>query len=318
MTDLPVTKLFITGHKGLAGSALCRKATSMGCYELIHATHAELDLSRQEAVEEFFLKQRPEIVIHAAAKVGGVMANKNYPADFIRENLKIQTNVIEAARLSGVQRFLFLASASMYPAICPQPIHESTLLTSHLDCSNEAYAIAKIAGVKMCQFYRQQYGLLYHSVIPTNLYGPCDNYHAENSHVIPALIRRFHEAKLRGDREISIWGSGTATREFLHCDDLAEACFHLLDLDNPPDWINVGSGEEVTIANLAQSVARAVGYQGQIVNDLTKPNGYSRKFLDTSAIFATGWKPQHTLQEGLKTAYGDFLSSLQDGTARVG
>ena len=311
-------KLFICGHKGMVGKALVRSAEQRGYQNIITVDRNELDLRDQQAVFSYLEKHQPDCVIIAAAKVGGIWANSQYPAEFIYDNLSLEINLIEGSRRAGVKRLLFLGSSCIYPKFAEQPVREQALNTAALEPTNEAYAIAKISGLKMCQFYRQQYGLLYHSAMPTNLYGPGDNYHAENSHVIPALIRRFHEAKLHGDQEIAMWGTGTPLREFLHCDDLAEACFHLLELENPPDWINVGSGKEISIANLAQMVAKAVGYDGKIVNDLTKPDGCPRKFLDTQLILSSGWRPQISLQEGLKAAYSDFLSSLQDGSARVG
>jgi GDP-L-fucose synthase len=311
-------KIFIAGHNGMVGKALVRAAKARRYQQIITANRKDLDLRDQAVVESFLNDKKPDIVVIAAAKVGGIWANSQYPAEFIYDNLSLEINLIEGSRRAGVSRLLFLGSSCIYPKFAEQPVQESALNTAPLEPTNEAYAIAKIAGLKMCQFYRQQYGLLYHSVMPTNLYGPGDNYHAQNSHVIPALIRRFHEAKIQGDQEIEMWGTGTPLREFLHCDDLAEACFHLLGLENPPDWINVGSGNEISIAQLAQMVAEAVGFEGRIVKDLTKPDGCPRKFLDTSAILATGWMPQHSLQDGLSAAYADFLRTLKDGTARVG
>jgi GDP-L-fucose synthase len=256
-------------------------------------------------------------VIIAAAKVGGIHANSTYPADFIYQNLAIAANLIEGCRLANVPRVLFLGSSCIYPKLAPQPMPENCLLTSPLEPSNEAYAIAKIAGLKLCQHYRAQHGLLYHSAMPTNLYGPGDNYHAENSHVIPALIRRFHEAKERGDTSVTIWGSGTPRREFLHADDLARACFHLLGLTNPPDWINVGTGTDLTIFELATAIAKITGFTGNILTDPSKPDGTPRKLLDISTITATGWKPQVPFHEGLTAAYQDFKTSLNSGEARL-
>ena len=243
----------------------------------------------------FLPTEKPDIVIIAAAKVGGIHANSTYPADFIYENLAIAANLVEGSRRAGVPRVLFLGSSCIYPKMAPQPMPEDCLLTSPLESTNEAYAIAKIAGLKLCQHYRAQHGLIYHSAMPTNLYGPGDNYHPENSHVIPALIRRFHEARERGAATVTIWGTGTPRREFLHVDDLATACFHLLDLDNPPDWVNVGIGEDLTILELATLVAETTGFTGEILTDPTKPDGTPRKLLDISKIKATGWAPRGRL-----------------------
>lgn len=310
-------KLFIAGHRGMVGSALAREAEKRGGYQLLTATRDQLDLCNQQVVFDFLAAERPDIVIIAAAKVGGIHANSTYPADFIYENLAIAANLVEGSRRAGVGRVLFLGSSCIYPKMAPQPMPEDCLLTSPLETTNEAYAIAKIAGLKLCQHYRAQHGLMYHSAMPTNLYGPGDNYHAENSHVIPALIRRFHEAKERGDSSVTIWGTGTPKREFLHTDDLAAACFHLLGLDNPPDWVNVGTGEDLTIRDLAGLVAETVGFQGEILTDPTKPDGTPRKLLDISKIKATGWQPKVPFQDGLAAAYQDFLGSLQSGAARL-
>lgn len=310
-------KLFIAGHRGMVGNALIREAKRLDKHALITANRAELDLCNQSATFDFLAKHRPEIVIIAAAKVGGIHANSTYPADFIYENLSIAANLIEGCRRADVPRVLFLGSSCIYPKHAPQPMPEDCLLSSQLELSNEAYAIAKIAGLKLCQHYRHQHGLLYHSAMPTNLYGPGDNYHSENSHVIPALIRRFHDAKQRGDASVTIWGTGTARREFLHTDDLAKACFHLLELSNPPDWINVGTGSELTIMELATLVAQTVGFSGPILTDPTKPDGTPRKLLDISRIQATGWLPTIQLQSGLAAAYQDFKASLASGEARL-
>jgi GDP-L-fucose synthase len=310
-------KTFIAGHRGMVGSALVREATKRGGYHLITATRAALDLCDQAAVFDFLEAAKPDIVIIAAAKVGGIHANSTYPADFIYENLAIAANLVEGSRRAGVKRLLFLGSSCIYPKLAPQPMPEDCLLTSPLEPSNEAYAIAKIAGLKLCQHYRAQHGLLYHSAMPTNLYGPGDNYHPENSHVVPALIRRFHEAKERGDASVTIWGSGTPRREFLHTDDLADACFHLLDLDNPPDWVNVGTGEDLTILELARLVAETTGFAGEIRTDPSKPDGTPRKLLDISKIKTTGWQPAVPFKDGLAAAYQDFRASLAAGAARL-
>ena len=301
----------------MVGSALVREATKLGGYEVITSTRDQLDLCDQRAVFDFLAATKPDIVIIAAAKVGGIHANSTYPADFIYENLAIASNLIEGSRRASVPRVLFLGSSCIYPKLAPQPMPEDCLLTSPLEITNEAYAVAKIAGLKLCQHYRAQHGVTYHSAMPTNLYGPGDNYHPENSHVIPALLRRFHEAKQRGDASVTIWGTGTPRREFLHVDDLAAACFHLLQLDAPPDWVNVGVGDDVTILELAQSVARTVGFTGEINTDPTKPDGTPRKLLDISKIRSTGWSPIIPFETGLAAAYQDFLSTLSSGEARL-
>ncbi|RYD27538.1 MAG: GDP-L-fucose synthase [Verrucomicrobiaceae bacterium] len=310
-------KLYIAGHRGMVGKALVRESAKAGGYQVITTTRDQVDLCDQAAVFDFLAKEKPDIVIIAAAKVGGIHANSTYPADFIYENLAIASNLVEGSRRAGVPRVLFLGSSCIYPKMAPQPMPEDCLLTSPLEITNEAYAIAKIAGLKLCQHYRAQHGLTYHSAMPTNLYGPGDNYHPENSHVIPALIRRFHEAKERGDASVTIWGTGTPCREFLHVDDLASACFHLLSLDNPPDWVNVGVGEDVTILQLASLVAKTVGFTGNILTDPSKPDGTPRKLLDISAIKSTGWTPEISFESGLAAAYQDFLSTLATGDARL-
>jgi len=309
-------KVFISGHRGMVGSALVRRAAALNL-ETLAATRSELDLTSQAEVFDFLKTNQPDTVIIAAAKVGGIHANSTYPADFIYENLAIAANLIEGSRQAGIPRVLFLGSSCIYPKMAPQPMPESCLLTSPLETTNEAYAIAKIAGLKMCQHYRAQHGLLYHSAMPTNLYGPGDNYHAENSHVIPALIRRFHEAKLAEAPSVTIWGTGTPCREFLHTDDLAAACFHLLSLDNPPDWVNVGTGSDLTILDLAKLIAKTVGYSGEILTDPSKPDGTPKKLLDISLIQSTGWSPEIPFAEGLAAAYQDFLGSLESGNARL-
>jgi len=310
-------KIFIAGHRGMVGSALVREAQKRGGYDVLTATRDELDLLDQASVAEWLEDHEPDQVVIAAAKVGGIHANASYPAEFIYENLAIASNLIEGSRQAGVGRVLFLGSSCIYPKMAPQPMPEDCLLTSPLEVTNEAYAIAKIAGLKMCQHYRAQYGLMYHSAMPTNLYGPGDNYHPENSHVIPAMIRRFHEAKVRGDSEVTIWGSGTPRREFLHVDDLAEACFHLLGHDDPPDWVNLGVGEDLTILDLAKTIARTVGFEGEIKTDPSKPDGTPRKLLDVSLLKKTGWSAKIPFETGLNGAYQDFLATLEEGTARL-
>lgn len=301
----------------MVGSALVREARKREGYEVLTASRDELDLLDQASVAEWLEDHEPDQVIIAAAKVGGIHANSTYPAEFIYENLAIASNLIEGSRQAGVGRVLFLGSSCIYPKMAPQPMPENCLLTSSLELTNEAYAIAKIAGLKMCQHYRAQYGLMYHSAMPTNLYGPGDNYHPENSHVIPAMIRRFHEAKERGDSDVTIWGSGTPRREFLHVDDLAEACFHLLGHDNPPDWVNLGVGEDLTILDLAKTIAKTVGFEGEIKTDPSKPDGTPRKLLDVSLLNETGWTAKIAFEDGLKGAYQDFLATLEKGTARL-
>lgn len=311
-----MSKIFISGHRGMVGSALVREAKSQNL-ETLTATRSDLDLTSQPAVFDFLKRNAPDTVIIAAAKVGGIHANSTYPADFIYENLAIAANLIEGSRRANIPRVLFLGSSCIYPKHAPQPIQEESLLTSPLESSNEAYAIAKIAGLKMCQHYRAQHGLLYHSAMPCNLYGPGDNYHAENSHVIPALIRRFHEAKLNNTPSVTIWGTGTPYREFLHTDDLAKACFHLLSLESPPDWVNVGTGKDLTILDLAKLIAKTTGYTGEILTDPSKPDGTPKKLLDISLINSTGWTPEIPFETGLAGAYQDFLSSLESGDARL-
>ena len=302
------SSIYIAGHRGMVGSAVVRLLQSKGYDNLILPSRDELDLTDQAAVQEFFARQRPDVVVFAAAKVGGIHANQTYPAEFIYQNLVMATNAVHAAWMHGTGRFLFLGSTCIYPRMAPQPIAESSLLTSPLEPTNEPYAIAKIAGLKLCQAYRRQYGALFHSAMPTNLYGPGDNYHPANSHVLPALIRRFHEAKVNGDPEVVIWGTGTPLREFLHVDDLAAGVYHLLQLPNPPDLVNLGSGQEISILDLAQLVARTIGYTGNIMTDPSKPDGTPRKLSDISLMQSTGWSPGISLPDGLKSAYESFMA----------
>lgn len=309
-------KIFIAGARGMVGSALVRAVGKRGMSRVLVPGRSELDLMDQAAVYGWLEAERPDVVVVAAAKVGGIHANSTYPADFIHDNLAIALNVIEGSRRAGVGRLLFLGSSCIYPRLAPQPMPEDCLLTSALEPTNEAYAVAKIAGLKLCQYYRKQHGLMYHSAMPTNLYGPGDNYHPENSHVIPALLRRFHEAAQRGDEEVVIWGSGTPLREFLHVDDLAEACLHLLELENPPDWVNVGYGSDVSIRELAGLVAETVGYRGRIGTDPSKPDGTPRKLMDNTRLAGTGWKPRIGLREGLEDAYRCFLEDTGSGRVR--
>jgi len=317
----PNDKIYIAGHRGLVGSALMRNLKSKGYHNLLTRIHAELDLTDQSAVNAFFQKEKPNHVFLAAAKVGGIHANNTYPAEFIRDNLAIQTNVIHAAYENGVKRLLFLGSSCIYPRDCPQPMKEEYLLTGPLEPTNRPYAVAKIAGIEMCWSYNRQYGTRYLAVMPTNLYGPGDNYHPENSHVIPALIQRFHKAKQQGDKTVTIWGTGTPRREFLYSDDMADACIHLMNL---PDaeftdhlgagtqtalLINIGSGQELTIRELAEAVAEVVGFKGNLEFDPSKPDGTPRKLLDVTRLSGLGWQAKMTLKRGLEQAYQDYLSS---------
>ncbi len=309
-------KLFISGHTGMVGGALVRRFQKVPGVTLLTRTRKELDLADKAAVQAFYAAEKPDAAILAAGKVGGIHANNTYPAEFIYENLAIATNCIHSAWQAGVKRLLFLGSSCIYPKLAPQPMPESCLLTSALEPTNEAYAIAKIAGVKMAEYYRKQYGVMYHSAMPTNLYGPGDNYHPQNSHVMPALIRRFHEAKVAGQSEVNAWGTGRPRREFMHVDDLAAACAFLLNLENPPDLVNVGCGNDVTIRELVELVAEVVGYEGRIVWDASKHDGTPRKLLDTSRINQLGWKPRIALKEGLAQTYQAFLEEQRSGKLR--
>lgn len=313
-------KIYVAGHRGLVGSAIVRSLRAKGYDNLLLRTHAELDLADQKAAEAFFAAEKPEYVFLAAAKVGGILANNSYPAEFIHENLAIQTNVIDAAYRNGVRRLLFLGSSCIYPRDCPQPIREEFLLTGPLEPTNRPYALAKIAGIEMCWSYNRQYGTKFLSVMPTNLYGPGDNYDLTGSHVIPALIRKFHDAKTRGDAQVDVWGSGKPLREFLYSEDMADACVFLMEMDEPAfdqildahrhaPLVNIGSGIEVSIAELAALVSRVVGYRGVIVYDSTKPDGTPRKLLDTGRLRQLGWRQKTDLESGLVLAYRDFVDS---------
>lgn len=302
-------KLFVAGHRGLVGSAIVRKLIESGFENLVLRTHQELDLTRQADVDNFFSVERPKYVIVAAAKVGGIHANNTYPADFIAINLQIQTNVIDASYKNGVKKLLFLGSSCIYPKFAPQPITEEALLTGPLEPTNEWYAIAKIAGIKMCQAYRLQYKWDAISGMPTNLYGPNDNFHPENSHVLPALIRRFHEAKVTGAKEVVVWGTGSPLREFLHVDDLADAVMFLMDKYSDFPHVNVGSGNEVTIKNLAELVKEVVGFEGELKWDPTKPDGTPRKLMDSSKLANMGWKPKISLRDGLVGTYKWYVEN---------
>ena len=318
-------KIYVAGHRGMVGSAIVRKLLQSGMSpeSLVLKTHAELDLTNQAAVQAFFAVEKPTQVYLAAAKVGGIHANNTYPADFIYQNLMMQANVIEAAFQNGVQKLLFLGSSCIYPKLAPQPMREDALLTGTLEPTNEPYAIAKIAGIKLCESYNRQYGashgIDYRSVMPTNLYGPGDNYHPENSHVIPALIRRFHEAKVSNAPTVTIWGTGTPCREFLYVDDMAAASVHVMNLDKAlfdantqpmQSHINVGYGDDITIAQLAHAVSQAVGYQGKIDFDPTKPDGSPRKLMDSTRLNALGWQAKVDLKQGLARAYQDYMQQI--------
>lgn len=314
--DKPL-RIYVAGHRGMVGSALVRSLELRGGVSLITRTHAELDLTCQADVRAFFAAERPDLVYLAAAKVGGIHANNTYPAEFIYQNLMMEANIVHEAWRVGVQRLLFLGSSCIYPRLAPQPMAEAALLTGTLEPTNEPYAIAKIAGIKLCESYNRQYGTDYRSVMPTNLYGPGDNYHPENSHVIPALIRRFHEAKLSNANSVVIWGTGTPRREFLFVDDMAAACVHVMGLDRAIyaantqpmlSHINVGTGEDLQIEELARLVGKVVGFAGNIEFDATKPDGAPRKLMDMTRLKALGWQPQVGLEQGLALAYQDFLA----------
>jgi GDP-L-fucose synthase len=309
-------KLFIAGHQGMVGAALVRRFSGQPGVSLCLRSRRELDLTNQAAVEAFYAAERPEVAIIAAAKVGGIHANNTYPADFLFDNLAIAANTIHGAWRAGVRRLLFLGSSCIYPKHAPQPMTEDCLLTSALEPTNEAYAIAKIAGLKLCQYYRRQHGVAFHSAMPTNLYGPGDNYHPRNSHVLPALLRRFHEAGEQGLPEVVAWGTGSPRREFLHVDDLADACAFLLGQAEPPDWINVGTGTDVTIRELTELVAEVTGYRGRIVWDATKPDGTPRKLMDVSRLSALGWRARVDLRAGVERTYASFREELAAGRLR--
>jgi GDP-L-fucose synthase len=304
-------KIYIAGHKGLVGSAIVRDLEQKGFTNLVYKTSKELDLRNQAAVEEFFAEEQPQYVFLAAGKVGGIVANNKYRADFLYDNLLIVANIVHAAFANRVKKLLFLGSSCIYPKMAPQPIKEEYLLTGALENTNEPYAIAKIAGIKLCENYREQYGANYISVMPTNLYGINDNYHPENSHVLPALIRRFHEAKLSGLEEVVIWGSGTPRREFLYADDLADACFFLMENYNQKEIINIGCGEDISIKELAEIVKEVTGFKGNLAFDTSRPDGTPRKLLDVTKATALGWRYKTALKEGVKIAYQDFLLKQQ-------
>ena len=322
-------RIYVAGHRGLVGSAIVRCLTARGYDNIVTRSHAELDLGDARATEAFFAAERPEYVFLAAAKVGGIIANNTYPADFIRENLAIQTSVIHAAWQHEVKRLLFLGSSCIYPKLAAQPMNEAALLTGPLEPTNRPYALAKIAGIEMCWSYNRQYGTHFLSAMPTNLYGPGDNYHPENSHVIPALLRKFHAARVNGEASVVVWGSGTPRREFLYSDDMADACVFLMELDDQrfsaalgsdesvtgrfePPLVNIGSGSDITIAELASLVGRVVGFNGEIRFDTTKPDGTPRKLMDVALLNGLGWKSTTSLETGLEAAYSDFLSTSRE------
>jgi GDP-L-fucose synthase len=327
MSEHSKKRIYVAGHRGLVGSAIVRALNKRGYRDIITHTHAELDLTNQARVREFFASQRIDEVYLAAARVGGIHANNTYPAEFIYQNMMVQANVIHEAWRSGVKRLLFLGSSCIYPRMAAQPIKEEYLLTGVLEPTNEPYAIAKIAGIKMCESYNRQYGTDYRSVMPTNLYGPGDNYHPENSHVIPALIRRFHEAKEAGADKVVIWGTGTPRREFLYVDDMADASVHVMELDRSAyelhtsptlSHINVGTGEDVTIREVAEIIKRAVGFVGEIGFDRDKPDGTPRKLMDTAKLSSLGWKPGMTLEEGISKTYEHFVKDVVPPAASPG
>lgn len=307
------SKIYVAGHRGMVGSAIVRKLTSLGYTNLLTRTSAELDLRNQQQVADFFDVEKPEYVFLAAAKVGGIVANNTYRADFLYENLAIQNNIIHGSYLNKVKKLMFLGSSCIYPKLAPQPLKESYLLSGYLEPTNEPYAIAKIAGIKMCEAYQAQYGCNFISVMPTNLYGTNDNYDLVNSHVLPAMIRKFHEAKEKSASEMTLWGTGSPMREFLHADDLAEACLFLMENYNESELVNIGTGEDVTIKNLAALVKQIIGFQGEIVWDNSKPDGTPRKLMDVSKLHGLGWHHKIALEDGIKLAYQNFLKLNEAG-----
>lgn len=310
------SSIFVAGHRGMVGSAVCRRLSRLDDCEIITRSRTELDLEDASAVLSFFEEMQPQAVVFAAARVGGIHANNTYPVEFMTENLNAQLATINAAFKTGVERFLFLGSTCIYPRLANQPITEDQLLTSPLEPTNEAYALAKICGLKLCEYYRRQHGVLFHSAMPTNLYGPGDNYHPDHSHVLPALIRRFHEAREQAAPTVTIWGTGSPLREFLYVDDLADALVHLLQLDNPPDWVNVGSGVDQSILDLAKLIAEVIGYQGEICTDPSKPDGTPRKLTSIDLLRSTAWNPKTDLETGIRKTYEDFKTTLENQTLR--
>jgi GDP-L-fucose synthase len=310
------SRIYVAGHRGMVGSAICRRLQSAGFAQLITRSRPDLDLLNQSAVSHFFASEKPEYVFLAAAKVGGILANASHPAEFLRENLLIQTNVIDAAYRNSAKKLVFLGSSCIYPKFAPQPIREDSLLTGALEATNEAYAVAKIAGLKMAQAYRQQYGFNAVSLMPTNLYGPNDNFDPESSHVVPALIRRFYEATQKSAPEVALWGSGTVRREMMHVDDLADAGVFLMENYDQPEIVNVGTGEDVTIRELAEIIAEIAGFRGRIVQDTSKPDGTPRKLLDVSRVNGLGWHARILLREGLEQTYRWFVSHVATATVQ--
>ncbi|GHC04954.1 GDP-L-fucose synthase family protein [Cerasicoccus arenae] len=311
------SKIYVAGHRGMVGAGTVRALQAKGYTNIVTRTRAELDLTNSVAVDQFLADEKPDVIVVAAAKVGGIHANNTYPAEFIYENLASAQNCIHGAYKHGVGRVLFLGSSCIYPKLAEQPMREDALLTGPLEPTNEAYAIAKIAGLKLCEYYRKQYGVCYHSAMPTNLYGPRDNYHGENSHVLPALLRRFHEAKESGAPSITLWGTGSPMREFLHVDDLAAALVYLLELEEPPDLVNVGYGSDVTIKELAEIIRDVVGFEGELVWDTSRPDGSPRKLMDSSRMRALGWTPQIDLPAGVRQTYASFLEEMTSGELRA-
>ena len=309
----PHSKIYVAGHRGLVGGAIVRRLAAEGFDNIVTRTSAELDLREQQAVRDFFEAEKPEYVFLAAAKVGGILANDRYPAEFIYDNLMIEANIIDAAWRNGVKKLLFLGSTCIYPKLAPQPMKEEYLLTGPLEPTNEWYAVAKIAGIKLCQAYRRQYGADFISAMPTNLYGPGDNFDLEKSHVLPAMIRKFHEAKVRGEASVTLWGTGKPLREFLHVDDMADACLFLMRDYSGEEIVNIGVGEDLSIAELAGLVRKVVGFEGEIVWDTGKPDGTPRKLVDTSKINALGWHPSISLEDGIRQTYEWFLEHVEAG-----